>query len=88
MVRGGELLRVCQQNNALHLKPWQSPPCHIDADEIDAILARGPPSPQNMEADKKYGGALLLRRMLAAGLSAYDPTPLESLAAAKWKARA
>ena len=40
------------------------------------ISRRGPDS-------RDYGAAKLLKRMLACGLSPYDPTPLESIERAK-----
>jgi hypothetical protein len=39
----------------------------------------GGPDPDN----RKYGAAKLLKRMLALGISEYDPTPLESIERAK-----
>jgi hypothetical protein len=73
----GEVAAFCayhQQGRNLHIKPWEFVPCWIDQDEIDAIAARG-------QDGQKYGAARLLKRMLARGLSEFDPTPLESLAA-------
>jgi hypothetical protein len=70
-----------RQIEALRLKPWESPPSSIDPDAIDSILARGRPRADMV--DKEHGGARLLRRMLALGVSAYDPTPLASIARAK-----
>jgi hypothetical protein len=58
---------VCQRA-ALHLKPWQSPPCDCD---------------ENDPAERDKNGQALLRRMLAAGISRYEPNPLEALKAAK-----
>jgi hypothetical protein len=63
-----------RQAAELHIRPWEFVPCWIEPDEIDAIVARG-------QDRQKYGAARLLRRMLASGLSEFDPTPLESLAA-------
>src|SRR5262249_25615653 len=54
---------VCQ-NRALHLKPWQSPPSSVAEDDPD-------------EDDED--AQMLLRRMLAAGVSRYDPDPLAAL---------
>ena len=56
------------QIHALNLKPWQSPPCTEDEDD---------PTPHDKAAQT------LLRRMLAAGVSRYDPDPLKALAGAK-----
>src|SRR4051812_25463897 len=63
-----------RQGQHLSLQPWEDPPMCIDPDEIDAIIARGP------NASNQYGGARLLKKMLAAGLSPFDPSPLNSLA--------
>ena len=65
-----------RQCDHLNLKPWEFPPCWIDPAAIETILAQG--SPQN----SKSGGAKLLKRMLARSVSQFDPTPLESIAAA------
>src|SRR5262245_10734916 len=54
----------CCQSQALQLKPWQSPPCVCDEDDPD-------------ERDKQ--GQALLKRMLAARISRYDPDPLAAL---------
>jgi hypothetical protein len=58
------------QIHALSLKPWQSPPCHADEDDPD-------------EQDKK--AQHLLRKMLAAGVSRFDPDPLAALERARRK---
>jgi hypothetical protein len=52
------------QIDALSLKPWQSPPCSVDEDD---------PDERDRDAQK------LLQRMLAAGVSRYDPDPLAAL---------
>jgi hypothetical protein len=54
----------CCQYRALHLKPWQSPPCIVDEDDPD-------------EDDRS--AQALLRQMLRAGVSRFDPAPLEAL---------
>lgn len=58
------------QIHALNLKPWESPPCHADEDD---------PDPQDKAAQ------YLLRQMLAAGVSRFDPDPLAALEHAKRK---
>jgi hypothetical protein len=50
------------QCRALHLKPWETPPCSV-ADMDDDAGAPG----------------RLLHRMLAVGLSKYEPDPLAAL---------
>lgn len=52
------------QTRALHLKPWQEPPCYAD---------EGDPDERDRDAQA------LLRRMLAADVSRYHPDPLHAL---------
>ena len=54
----------CQVRN-LKLKPWEAPPCFGDA------------YPGH---DGHVGGAKLLRQLLDAGLSRFEPNPLSALA--------
>jgi hypothetical protein len=58
------------QISALSLKPWQSPPCHIDenADE-----------PDNPSREPDTAARELLRQMLRAGVSRFEPDPLTAL---------
>jgi hypothetical protein len=58
-----------QQMENLHLKPWQVPPAHVN----------DPAHPEAGEGE----AAALLRRMIAAGVSKWDPDPLNALDAAK-----
>jgi hypothetical protein len=60
------------QRRALHLKTWEEPPCV--ADEND-------PNERDRQAQA------LLRRMLAAGVSRYNPDPLRALEEAEQKNR-
>ena len=60
--------------DALSLKPWQSPPIHIEEDANE---------PDNAEREPDTAARKLLRRMLAAGVSRYDPDPLKAPAGAK-----
>lgn len=53
------------QCRALNLRPWQSPPC---------CLAEG-----DHDDDADAGGRQLLKRMLAAGLSRFEPDPMGAL---------
>src|SRR5262249_18190397 len=66
----------CVQGAVLHLKPWQSPPMRID-EHADAD------QPMRNFCDNDQPAIRLLRRMLAAGISRYEPDPLTALAAAK-----
>ena len=62
------------QGRALRLKLWQSPPCHLSVDDE----AR----------DCDIEGQILLRKMIAAGLSIYEPDPIAALAAKAKRKRA
>ena len=66
-----------RQSDHLSLSPWESTPSDLDPDEIDAIIARG--APHNHE----YGAAVLLKKMLKAGVSRFDPSPIDAIAAAR-----
>jgi hypothetical protein len=63
------------QVDALRLKPWQKPPCWID--DMEGILAYGDDGVMGL-----YAAATLLKRLLTAGLSQYEPDPLGALKAA------
>ena len=62
------------QGDALRLKLWQSPPCHLSED--------------GKVQDCDIEGQILLRRMVAAGLSIYEPDPIAALAAKAKQAQA
>ena len=62
------------QIDALALKPWQDPPANLDEDADE---------PDNAARASNAAGRKLLRQMLAAGVSRYDPDPLAALAEAK-----
>jgi hypothetical protein len=61
----------CQSRN-LNLKPWQIPPCWIR--DVEAVLAAG-----DDDMHGRRAAAKLLKRMLDAGLSRYEPDPLAAL---------
>jgi hypothetical protein len=60
---------VCQ-TRALGLKPWECPPC-------DTANVKEPADVYG----SRVAEVALLRRMLAAGVSRFDPNPLQALAA-------
>jgi hypothetical protein len=61
------------QRKRLKLAPFEFPPCWLhDVDDVE-----GPPFKGKLKA------ARLLKRLLAAGLSQYEPDPLAALAAAE-----
>jgi hypothetical protein len=59
-----------QQRKSLALAPWQWPPCEVEEDENYT-------HPDERDAQR------LLRQMLRAGLSRFEPDPLAALAKAK-----
>ena len=63
---------LCQSKN-LHLEIQEFPPCWL----LDADDTAGPAFKRKPEA------ARLLKRLLAAGLSQYEPDPIRALAAAE-----
>ena len=66
----------CCQDRALRLKPWMSPPCWLRTDaDVMAALATPPP---DLGGDRAAGQ--LVERLLAAGLSRYEPDPETALA--------
>jgi len=72
----GEFAAYSCQCDALHLQPWQSPPCWVD-DLVSDIQG----GPDGVGGD--YEAAKLLRRLLDAGLSRYEPDPIAALKQAK-----
>jgi hypothetical protein len=64
----------CQDDN-LQLEPWQVPPCWLrtDDDVRDALAM-----PHDHSGRREAGE--IVQRLLAAGLSRYEPNPLEALA--------
>jgi hypothetical protein len=61
----------CCQSRALNLKPWQWPPCDVEPNDADLA---------GLEHRGISDSARLLRRLVASGLSKYEPAPLEALA--------
>jgi hypothetical protein len=57
-----------QQANALSLKPWQSPPCWLGDEPGDEHPHRG-----------RVAAWELRRRLIASGLSAFEPDPIRAL---------
>jgi len=64
------------QCDALHLQPWQSPPCWVF--DLVADINAG-----NDGILGDYQAAKLLQRLLDAGLSRYEPDPIAALKAKK-----
>jgi len=57
---------------------WQPMPHDVEPAEIETILARGDDG-----VNGEFAAAKLLKKMLSAGLSRYEPDPIRALAAAK-----
>ena len=71
--RAAETASYHCQGTRLRLRPWQPPPCWCRDPEGD--LAAG-----NDGIGGRYAAALLTQRLLAAGLSRYEPDPIAALA--------
>ena len=71
------------QGEALGLSPHESPPCEVEPGWIDAILDDG----DTIHNAAFYGAAVLLRRMLEAGVSRWHPDPIGALREAECTAR-
>jgi len=69
------------QRELIRPRLWQ--PIPSDIDDIEGTLAKGDDG-----LGGSYRAALLLKRMLAAGLSRYEPRPVEALAEARRRAAA
>jgi hypothetical protein len=66
------------QDAALKLRPWQTPPCWLCTDDdVAAALAM----PHDQSGYRAAGE--LVQRLLAAGLSRYEPDPIAALEAAE-----
>ncbi len=61
------------QSRSLKLRPWQWPPCWVTIDDQDDGLGG------------RKAAAMLLRRLLDAGLSKFEPDPLNAISEAEAK---
>jgi hypothetical protein len=64
------------QTKFMRLKPWEAAPCHALIDEGNGRITR----------DRQAGA--VMDRLLDAGLSQWEPNPVEALAQAKPKRKA
>jgi hypothetical protein len=71
-----ETAAYVRQSAALKLRPWQPPPCWIR--DLEGDLAAGDDG-----ISGRYAAAKLTRRLLAAGLSRFEPDPIAALEAAE-----
>ena len=72
----GKSAAYSQQVDNLHLMPWEVPPCWVAPANIEDLLATSP------DADDTHGwrdAARLLKRLLDAGLSRFEPDPANAL---------
>jgi hypothetical protein len=76
--RAAETAAYHCQDARLHLKPWQPPPCWIR--NLAGNLAAGDDG-----VGGRYAAAKLVQRLLARGLSRFEPDPLGALEAAEGK---
>jgi hypothetical protein len=65
-----EFAAYCCQHRALATKPWELAPVSVDEDD---------PIPDGDDLRRKGRAITLLRRLLAAGLSRFEPQPLAAL---------
>jgi hypothetical protein len=63
------------QKSLVRPKLWLQLPMYIEPSDIETIIAQGP------DRRGKYQAARMLRKMLRAGLSRYEPQPIEALKA-------
>jgi hypothetical protein len=63
----------CCQDNELKLKPWEIVPCWIE--DPDLVLQEA----RSADLGQRRRAARLLKRLLAAGLSKFEPTPLAAI---------
>jgi hypothetical protein len=66
-----EFAASCCQDRALQTRPWELAPISVDEDD---------PIPDGDDHRRTGRAIKLLRRLLAAGLSRYEPSPLTALA--------
>ncbi len=70
----GSFASYSRQDTNLCLKPWQVPPCWLrTSDDLKAALAM-----PNDHSGRRAAGELV-RRLLDAGLSRYEPDPIGAL---------
>jgi hypothetical protein len=74
--RVAQFAAYSSQNRSLNLQPWQSPPCHASLAALSEPF--GDPRAARESAE-------LLKKMLALGLSRFEPDPLQAIAAAEAK---
>jgi len=78
LAKAGRAAAYGAQYDALKLRPWDWTPSWVSRGDIDKIIAE--------EKDESIRtAAVLLKRMLDAGLSQWEPDPLKALAQAKKK---
>jgi hypothetical protein len=75
-LRVGEFAAYCCQHRVLQTRPWETAPCSVDEDD---------PIPDGDDHRRTGRAIKLLRRLLAAGLSRYEPDPIEALARVEGK---
>ena len=74
-----EVAQFCsyhRQMATLRLRPWETPPCHIDECRIGEILS----APRQHDVHSERTAAKLLEKMLVLGISQYHPDPITAIA--------
>ena len=72
----GSFAAYSEQMRTLCLAEWEYPPVWVPRGDIESIIAAG-------EHHRCFKGAVILKQMLALGISEYHPAPLEAIAAAR-----
>jgi hypothetical protein len=70
--RVGRFAAFSCQMDSLHLQPWETPPVWIRGDIEAALHAPN-------DARRVRDAARLLQRMLALGISRYEPSPMKAI---------
>jgi hypothetical protein len=75
--RASKFAAYCCQDARLRLRPWQTPPCWIRGDPNELLAAA---RAVGADLGGRQRAALLVKRLLAAGLSRFEPDPETALA--------
>ena len=72
----GSFAVYSEQMRSLSLSEWEYPPVWVPRGDVENIIAAG-------EHHRCFKGAVILKQMLALGISEYHPAPLQAIATAK-----
>jgi hypothetical protein len=72
----GSFAAYSEQMQSLRLAEWEYPPVWVPRGDLENIIAAG-------EHHRCFRGAVILKQMLALGVSEYHPAPLQAIATAR-----